>query len=98
MVKMAVTVRRQTEDMQKMIVTVGWTTDTTEKLAGRVGPCARLFDEDEDEIEECMVCGEPSKEVLYVECTHEQSAWKGVGKGARRWTLPLAQRGSQFLE
>ena len=98
MEKMSVTVRRQSDDLQKMIVTLGWTTDTTEKLAGRVGRSARLFDEDEDEIEECMVCGEPSKEVLCVECTHDQFAWKGVGKRARRWALPLAQRGSQFLE
>ena len=86
--KMAVAVRRQSDDMQKMVVAVGWTTDTTEKLAGRVGRHARLFDEGEDEIEECMICGEPSKEVLCVECTHEQFAWKGVGKGARRWALP----------
>ena len=98
MEKMAVTVGRQGDDMQKMVVAVGWTTDTTEKLAGRVGRFARLFDEYEDAIEECTICGEHSKEVLCVECTHEQFAWKGVGKGARRWTLPLAQRGSQFLE
>ena len=72
MVKMAVTVRRQSDDMQKMVVAVGRTTDTPEKLAGRVGRHARLFDEDEDEIEECMICGEPSTAVLCVECTHEQ--------------------------
>ena len=88
---MAVTVVRQNDDMQKMFVTPGWTTDTTEKLAGRVGRHARLFDEDEDEIEDCMICGQPSKEVLCVECTHEQFAWKGVGKGAPRWALPWAQ-------
>ena len=83
MEKMAVAVGRQSDDIQKMVVAVGWTTDTTEKLAGRVGRHARLFDEDEDEIEDCMMCGERSKEVLCVGCTHEQFAWKGVGKGAR---------------
>ena len=81
-------VERLSDDMQKMVVAVGWTTDTTEKLAGRVGRFARLFDEHEDEIEECTMCGEPSTEVLCVECTQEQFAWKGVGKGARRWALP----------
>ena len=85
---MAVTVGGQSDDMQKMFVTLGWMTDTSEKLVGRVGRHARLFDEDKDEIEDCMTCGEPSKEVLCVECTHEQFAWKGVGKGARRWALP----------
>ena len=98
MEKMAVTVGRLSDTTEKMVVAVGWTTDTTEKLAGRVGRHARLFDEDEDEIEECMICAEPSTEVLCEECTHERFAWKGVGKGARRWTLPQAQRGSQFLE
>ena len=84
MEKMAVTVGRQNDDMQKMVVTVGRTTDTMEKLAGQVGRFVRLFDEDEDEIEECTICGESFQEVLCEECTHEQFAWKGGGKGACR--------------
>ena len=84
MEKMAVTVGRQNGDMQKMVVTVWRTTDTMEKLAGHVDRYALLFDEDEDEIEDCTMCGEPSKEVLCEECTHEQFAWKGGGKGPRR--------------
>ena len=60
MEKMAVTVGRQNDGMQKMVVAVGWTTDTTEKLACQVDRHARLFDEHEDEIEECTICGEPT--------------------------------------
>ena len=47
--------------MQQMVVTDGRTTDTTEKFAGQVDRYARLFGEDEDEIGECTICGEPSK-------------------------------------
>ena len=76
MEKMVAIVGRQSDDMQKMVVTVGRTTDTTEKLVGWVDRYARLCEEDEGEIEDCTICGEPSKEELCEECTHEQFAWK----------------------
>ena len=68
-----------------MVVAVGRMTATTEKLAVRVDLYAAklktvMRPRDEDEIEECTICGELSKQVLSEKYIHDQLAWKGGGQ------------------